>query len=659
MSSKSPLSRWILMLLGLCFCLPLTAQILPPDNNGQLNPDDPDYDPELARQRKPQLQRKAERDTFGIFAFKVDNPNVETAFKDSLLDNFQAYDPSRAIDFDYGVNGILGGVAYPLRYRPRERRGLDLGLHQFDLYQLTGHNMDFYRQQKPYTDLKFVQGSEQNDFLLETKFSRNFADGVNFVFDYRRTSQRGRRDQYPNQNLRNTNLATGFWINHGGGKYDAFVSFAANTYEQQQNGGVTQLPERSRNFTTPFSALVYLNDGFLRQSHREWMLTQYLQFGGKTDTLGKTSRAYTLSHQFQLNTVKNRLTVPPNAGDTLFQLRRFPHFNIDSRGQRSLITNRTIENSFRISTFRKGKSDDNASVQKDIIEVGLIHQLHKLRYEPRDSTINNLMLTGRLGFRPGNRLNVIADGRINLADQLGDFQIKAAGELDLQRFGKLELNFLSQLATPTLIQQAYDLTTQSIYRNNFNKTLETRLEGALTFPVVGIRAGLAYNLLTDYIYADTLGYPQQRSGVVNLIQLTAERNFKFGAFNLHNRLLFQTTDADEIRLPSLIGEHSIFYGGKWFKVLNVQLGIDLRYFDSFKPYYYNPVVQQFQLQERQTTDFFLQADAFFSMRVTRFRFFFKFEQLNKLWNDQFLYLLAEQPYPDQASRIGIRWRLVN
>lgn len=651
------LKVWLL-LGGLICSVSLSAQILDPSDPGTSDPNDPDFDPTQDRPLGPQEQRQEARDTFGIFSFQVANPNNEKAFRDSLLDNFQSYDPSRFIDFDYGTNGILGGVAYPIRFRPRARRGLDLGLHQFDLYQLTGRNMNYYRQQMPYTDLKFVQGSEQNDFLLETKFSRNFSDGINYVLDYRRISQRGNGDQYPNQNLRNTHLATGFWINHGKGKYDAFISFAANTYEQQQNGGLTQLPDLGQDFATPQSAEVYLNDGFLRQAHREWMLTQYLQFGGITDSLGRTSRAYTLSHQFQLNKLTNRMTSPFLETDSLFY-QRFPNLASDPRGQRSFISNRTIENSLRISTFRKGKGSDNATVQKDVLELGLIHQLHRLRLEPTDSTINNLMLTGKIGFRPSEKLNIIADGRLNLADQLGDFQINAVGTLDLDKFGKLEIDFFSQLAEPTLIQERYNLTENSIYSNNFNKTLETRIEGAITLPIVNIRAGVAYNLLTDYIYADTLGMPRQLSGVNNLLQLTAERNFTFGVLNINNRFLFQATDADAIRLPTFTGEHSIFYAGKWFKVLNVQLGVDLRYFDGFRPYYYNPVTQQFQLQNRQETDFQLQTDVFFSMRVTQFRFFFKSEQLNTLWNPNLLYLLADNPYPDQATRLGIRWRLVN
>ncbi|MEL6275139.1 MAG: putative porin, partial [Bacteroidota bacterium] len=265
------LVRCVLLLILAISPLWLRAQITDPGDPRNFNIEDPDYDVNAARRPGPQQQRAEVPDTFGIFAFQVANPNEELAFSDSLLTGWQVFDPSREVAFDYGTVGILGGAAYPLRYTPRLRRGVDIGLHQFDLYQVTGENLDFYRLERPYTQLEFVRGSEQRDFYVTTKFSRNFADGVNFTLDYRRNSQRGRNDQFPNQNLRNTNLATGFWIDNKRGKYDAFISYAANTYEQNQNGGLTILPDLNVEFSSPISAEVYLEDGFIRQSHREWM----------------------------------------------------------------------------------------------------------------------------------------------------------------------------------------------------------------------------------------------------------------------------------------------------------------------------------------------------------------------------------------------------
>ncbi|MEO0734886.1 MAG: putative porin, partial [Bacteroidota bacterium] len=188
---------------------------------------------------------------------------------------------------------------------------------------------------------------------------------------------------------------------------------------------------------------------------------------------------------------------------------------------------------------------------------------------------------------------------------------------------------------------------------------EARLEGAYTLPVVKIRAGLAYSLLTNYVYFNNDGQPTQDGGVNSILQLTAERDFTFGRWKLTNRLLLQEADQDVFRLPRVYGEHSLYYSGKWFKVLNVNLGFDVRYATGFRPYYYNPVIQQFQLQDSQETGFQYQIDPFFGMRVTRFRFFIKYIQLTTAFNDERFYLVADHPYPNRAVRWGVSWRLLD
>jgi hypothetical protein len=274
--------------------------------------------------------------------------------------------------------------------------------------------------------------------------------------------------------------------------------------------------------------------------------------------------------------------------------------------------------------------------------------------------VNNLLAHARVGLRPNDNFNLLVSAQLNLIGQTGDYRVEGEGTLDLGKAGKLELKALNQLYAPDLVQQVFRLNGTTIWDNDFGKTLELRLEGAYTLPVVKIRAGLAYSLLTNYVFFNELGRPEQAGNANSLLQLTLERDLGFGRWNLTNRLLFQEADQDVFRLPRIYGEHSFYYSGKWFKVLNVNLGVDVRYASAFSPYYYNPVIQQFQLQERQTRGFQYQVDPFFSMRVTRFRFFVKYVQVNTLVEpDKLLYLTADHPYPNAAIRFGASWRLLD
>ncbi|THH40524.1 putative porin [Neolewinella litorea] len=647
----------LLLLLG----TGVRAQILDPSDTGELDPDDPDYDAASARRGSPQDQRIIAPDTFGIFLYRVDNPNREVRFADSLLNGFQQYAPDQAVPFDYATLGQLGSAAYPLRYTPDYRRGLEVGFRQFDLYKVDANNLDFYRLERPFTYLRYLRGSEQNDGMLTARFSRNFADGVNLLLNYERIFQVGDQDQYPGARVRNTQVAVGVSVRPVGSRYNSFFSYAANTFESEQNGGIADFGTAADLGEIDNLAQLrpFLESTFLRHAYREFAATQYLQFGAARDTLtGRERRAFTLQHQIKIDQQQYRMSSLRAENDTSFY-RLNPLLDLDARGVRNLITHDLVSNELGFSTYRRGSSASRETVQRDVLEASLTHQWHRVGGDRGDSTVNFLLANASIGLRPSDRVQLLVEGQLNLIGQIGDYRVAATGELDLGAAGKLEVGAVNQLYSPDLVQRTYRLNDVLLYDRDFGKTLELRLEGAYTLPFVGVRAGMAYSLLTNYIYFDEAGLPQQSDGPHSILQLTAERNFTLGSYRFDNRLLLQQADEAVFRLPQLYGEHSLYYAGKWFGVLNVNLGVDVRVVSGWRPRYYNPLLQQFQLQDRQQTDLYVQVDPFFSLRVTRFRFFVRYIQAQTILNDRLLYLTAEHPYPDHALRLGASWRLLD
>ncbi len=606
-------------------------------------------------------QREMEADTFGIFLFEVSDPNNERPFTDSLLDGFQQYSPTRLPDFDLGDLGILGSPHYDLYYQPYRREGFQLGIRSYEAYFQRGDAFTFYRLQRPFTYLQYVQGSEQADGYIQAQFSRNFADGINFVLNYERIAQLGTLDQYPAQNLRNTDLGFGLWFRSKSDRYNGFLTVTAHTVERQENGGLRVLPNLESEFDIASSAQVFLQDTRRRHADRTGTYTHYLRFGGASDSTGISRRAFTLSHQIALNQSTYRLSGEAAIGDTAFY-RRFPDLVTDERGFRNFTEYDYVKNTFRLSTFRLRRSAalGNATTQQDVLEVGLLQRYNRIRQEPSDSTVNNLLMLGKIGFTPNDRLRILIDGQLALLDQVGDYRISGELFFDIGAVGQLEVRAQNQLYTPALFFERYFLTQQLAWDRNFQKTLETNLTGTYRLPKLGIEVGGGYHLLTDYIYFDTTGLSEQSAEAVNIVQLWGAYTLRFGAFNLRNRLLLQSSNQDRLPLPELMGIHSLYYDGKWFRVLNVNLGVDLRYTNSYRAHYYNPITAQFQLQQRSEVPFVPSIDAFFSMRVTRFRAFFKLENAQTFINENdFFFLTADYPYPDAAFRIGISWRLLD
>ena len=602
-------------------------------------------------------------DTFGLFALYADTPLEESAFSDSLLRNFQQYDPTRRQTFDDRHLGILGSAHQPIVYQPWLRNGFAVGLRQYERYQINGRTMPYFRLQRPYTLLSYVQGSEQEDGFLTARFSRNFSDGINFVLDYSRISQIGTVDQYPNQQNRSTAIATGLRRMSKNKRYDSFLSFAANTTEHKDNGGIRIPPASAAEFATPSSATVFLADARTRYAQRELMYTQYYQLGGGRDSTGRARKALTLMHQFVYNNATYKFRDAFATVDSFFYQYWYPALLPDDRGARYWIEHQLIENSFQVITYKSTnrRPSKEAQVSPDFLRLGITHKYNNLQQEPVENRINNLLLTGNMQLSFGSRLRLKANGQLDVWDQAGDYRVTGELFLDLKKAGNWRFRLNNQLYLPTLLQQQHWITQVPVWQNStFSRTLETNVGAIYSLPNSKLELGGHYHLLNNYIYFDTTGLPQQFSNALSILQITLQKDFALGPIVLSNTVAWQKSSADVLRLPDIFAKHSLYVDGRLFKNLEIQAGIDVRYTTSYFADYYNPLTGQFNRQDRQKVAFFPNADLFFSMKVTSFRAFVKWENATAaIRPGESLQLTSFYPFPDAALRLGIHWRMLD
>ena len=209
-------------------------------------------------------------DTSDIFYFFANNPNEIFPFEDSLLHNFQQYDPIRQRPFDQAHLGNLGSASYPLFYQPSFRQGFDVGLHQFDIYQMKTSDVRFYKIEQAYTQAGHSQGQTQSDAFFNVRFSRNFANGVNFSMEYRKIDNAG---AYDFQRAKNSDVAVGFWFHNKYDTYDGFFTYVSNSVEQQDNGGIEDGADAI--YEDAFRLDVNLINADTRHANREYAYTQY------------------------------------------------------------------------------------------------------------------------------------------------------------------------------------------------------------------------------------------------------------------------------------------------------------------------------------------------------------------------------------------------
>ena len=593
------------------------------------------------------------QDTGKIYYFALGQPHQDLPFTDSTLFNFQQYDPIRRGAFDYVHLGNLGSAARPVVYRPRFRRGFEVGLNAYELYRKTLDEQRFYRITQAYSHAFFSQGSSQSDTYFKARFSRDFAGGLNLAIDYEAINNVG---SFRYQKSRNNSLSLGMWW-HKNERYDGFFSYITSNVQQQNNGGYVG----SDTIINPIAVDTRFatETAVTRYQFRDWAYTQYYKIG-RLDSLGRQRRTFNGMHRIRWTSGRYRYS--DSAGDA----ERYGVFATDDRGVRFFLRDRFLENTVQLGTFRlRQRSGEEAlSAEADQVNVGLTHTLHLLEEDDLDSTINNLFLRGEVGFSPSERLRIRTRGHLGFLRNVGDYRVEGELFFDLKKVGSLRAQFVNQLASPTYVQERFTVTGTRVFERNLRKTLSTSLLGTYRLPGIDFTATGGYHLIDNLIYYDTSGVAQQRSGVSNVLQLVVQQNLRLGPLHVDNQLTFQTSTAEALRLPGFYGRHSLYVQGRILRngVLLAKLGFDARLSSGYRADTFNPLTGQFQLQDDVTLPFTPLIDAFFAFRVERFRGFVRAENLVPIVRRRFYAQVPTYYLPfgmPSGFRFGVSWRFVD
>lgn len=718
--------------------------------------------------------QKLVQDTSAIYHFYAKNPNIVYPYVDSLLTDFQQYDPTRQQQWDWAHLGNLGSAARPLVHTAQFRQGVDIGLHQYDLYQLRTEDVKFYKIRQTFSQGYFSQGANQDNGYFKIRFSRTFAKGLNLSIEHQRINDNG---YFDHEGVDEKSFALGLWYRTQNGAYDGFFTFTANNMEVQDNAGEirpTKFGTNIPDFDDASLLSVNILSGNTQHLNREFAYTQYFYLNGrkkkkkkansnlsdslllqkydslvalsidttlldttgfladslgidslKTDTLnlpekqkpkdskaapkekinsndrkiptGKTGnprggkgqrpsgrapvfapplpppvsvtdftkkRAFTVFHQIKYQKEQYKFWDANPAADSSY----YGALQVDNRGLRYFLERKMVENSFKLQTFKLRKDEQNSRItsQKDLIEVGLKHQMHFIDQDGIDtSALHNLYLTGSMNFTPSDRLKINTFGHFALLENVGDYRISGKLFFDLKTVGSIEIEAVNQLYESTFLQHRLYNTQTEYWKNDFDKTLETSLVGAYTLPSFDLKITGGYHLLTNYVYFDTLTIPQQTNELINVFQLSLEKNFTFGPVHLDNQIMYQKSTSDRLRIPELYFKNSLYAEGRVFKkTMLARIGIDARMWTAYRPLTYHPLTGQFHLQDSEKTAFTPLLDAFFIFKLTRFRFFFKVENILSGFQKTYYSQTAGylQPFgfsKNGGMRLGVSWRFVD
>ena len=214
--------------------------------------------------------------------------------------------------------------------------------------------------------------------------------------------------------------------------------------------------------------------------------------------------------------------------------------------------------------------------------------------------------------------------------------------------------------------------------DNLSNVFSTTIGATLSYK----KTALFFKMATIQNYIDfmhnakadgnnSLGNPKYLYGVgvyqanknVQVITAGIDQRLKWGILNWNTRLTMQlTSDNEIIPLPKLDIYTNLYIDFRIARVLNTQIGADMRYFTAYEAPDYSPIVGQYVLQDtsvRQKVGNYPIVNAYINFHLKHTRFYVMMSHVNHSAGSGSPFLVPHYPLNERVLRLGISWNFFN
>lgn len=215
------------------------------------------------------------------------------------------------------------------------------------------------------------------------------------------------------------------------------------------------------------------------------------------------------------------------------------------------------------------------------------------------------------------------------------------------------------------------------WENDLDKTIHTRIMGTLSFPKTRTKLRVAVDEIKNYTYfsqsyditeeglrTGVIVTPMQESGGINLLTAQLEQNFRLGILNWENQFTYQHSSKESVLpVPAFNAYTNLYIKFKVVKVLNVDLGADMRYFTSYEAPDYSPYMGQYTVQGNGENNVKIGnypiVNVYANVHIKHTRFFVMMSHINAGQGDKNYFFAPHYPMNERVFRIGVSWNFFN
>lgn len=277
--------------------------------------------------------------------------------------------------------------------------------------------------------------------------------------------------------------------------------------------------------------------------------------------------------------------------------------------------------------------------------------------------VNNTRVGGSLYKNRGKYIHYGFNGDVCLVGyKMGEFQVNGHvnGEFPISKDTLLmtaKVQFGSE--TPDWFVQHYR-SNHYVWDNNFTKPYKLHVSGTVAYPTKYVIPSVQVDFanITNHIYFASDGLPHQDGSNIQVIAVNAKLNIRTPYFGMDNNVVWQMSSSSHIALPMLTLYHNIYYYDTWFRALDVQMGVDMRYHTSYYAPLLNPAIGQFCEQNEVKVGNYpvLNVYANFYVRLLRLKLFAQFTHFNQYFMPENNYFsMPGYPLNPPVFRAGVAW----
>ncbi len=635
----------------------------------------------------------------GLSCWKIDRQfgNMTEVPVDTLQHDFQNTNDTGGPTGHYTYLGNLGSPRISHVFFERKDPEQFFFLDPYDFTVVEPEDVVYTNTKSPFTNLTYYKqgGSSDGEERFKAYFAVNANKRLGFGFNIDYVYGRGK---YMNQStaLFNGNL----FAYYLGDKYNMHFSFINDNLKVAENGGIVDDRYVTRPLDMAEGGKVYANDEIPTNLSQVWnhntgyhaFLTHRYNVGfyrENPDAKDTVNTEIFVPVTSFLHTVKvdiNRrkyISYDEAQNQQYFQNNYLTDVQRDETKQ--LAVKNTIGISLREGFNKWAKAGLTAFMSHEYRRFTMTDTLARTPGQriPTDYVENTISVGGQLIKEQGQTLHYNVMGEIALVgEDAGQFQIQGKGDLNFRLFSdtvRLEANAYIKNLNPIFYYRHFHSKHYWWDNNDLSKIMRTRIEGKLSVDRWKTQLKAGVENIKNYTYLDNTSVKytetssgkevttykndvavKQNSGNIQVFSAALRQDFKLGIFHLDNEITYQkSSNQDVLPLPELTLYHNLYIKfGLAKKVLQIEMGADVRYFTQYYAPDYAPAIGQFYLQNKETRyklGGYPLLNGYINLHLKRTRIFIAMYNLIQGQGEKSYFLAPHYPLNPRLLKFGLSW----